>query len=85
VRGQKKRQEAGQHKASIISSEISEAVMAGDYDSGYFAEGAFYPFDNDPKPSLTVMSAYSSPDSISAQNSGSNLDPKLDLAWAIRH
>lgn len=40
-----------QARARFLSSEISEAEMAGDYDRGYFAEGAFYPFDNDPKPS----------------------------------
>src|SRR5690349_3386084 len=38
-------------KARFLSSEISEAVMAGDYDSGYWAEGAFYPIDNYATPS----------------------------------
>lgn len=49
---EKKRKEAiAQARARFLSPLISEAEMAGDYDRGYFAEGAFYPFDNDPKPS----------------------------------
>jgi hypothetical protein len=48
----KKRKEAlAQAKARFLSPLISEAEMAGDYDRGYFAEGAFYPFDNHLKPS----------------------------------
>jgi hypothetical protein len=48
----KKRKEAiDQARARFLSPLISEAEMAGDYDRGYFAEGGFYPIDNDPKPS----------------------------------
>lgn len=48
----KEREEAiAQARAKFLSPLISEAEMAGDYDRGYFAEGAFYPFDNYPKPS----------------------------------
>ena len=48
----KERKEAiDQARARFLSSEISEAEMANDYDRGYFAEGAFYRFDNVPKPS----------------------------------
>lgn len=35
-------------RAKFLSSEISESEMSGDYDEGYFAEGDFYPFDNEP-------------------------------------
>lgn len=51
ARAKERKEALARYKARFLSSEISEAVMAGDYDSGYFAEGAFYPFDNDPKPS----------------------------------
>ncbi len=38
-------------KRDSFSPFISEAEMSGDYDEGYFAEGEFWPFDNDPKAS----------------------------------
>src|SRR5215217_2221774 len=42
----KKRKDAiAQARARFVSPLISEAEMAGDYDRGHFAEGAFYPFD----------------------------------------
>ena len=48
----KERKEAiDRTRAKFLSSEISEAEMANDYDRGHFAEGTFYPFDNVPKPS----------------------------------
>jgi len=48
----KKRKEAiAQARARFLSPLISEAEMAGDYDRGYFVEGAFYPFDHHLKPS----------------------------------
>jgi hypothetical protein len=48
----KERREAvARARAHFLSSEISEAEMAGDYDRGYFAEGGFYPIDNQPMPS----------------------------------
>ena len=46
-----RRKAIAQAKARFLSPLISEAEMAKDYDLGYFAEGDFYPFDNDPKPS----------------------------------
>ena len=35
-------------KERVLSPLISEAVVAGDYENGNFAEGGYYPIDNEP-------------------------------------
>ena len=37
-----------QARARFLSPYISEAEMSGDFDNGYFAEGGYYPFENQP-------------------------------------
>lgn len=39
-------------KKRFLSPLISEAEMSGDYDTGYFADGGFYPIEGDPRASL---------------------------------
>ncbi|MDX6501367.1 MAG: hypothetical protein QOG23_4627 [Blastocatellia bacterium] len=50
-RDKEHRSALARRKERFLSPYISEAEMSGDYDEGYFAEGRFYAFDNDPKPS----------------------------------
>ena len=41
-------------KERFLSPLITEAETSGDYDRGYFAEGGYYPFDNEPLPSQII-------------------------------
>lgn len=51
----KAHEEALRHaRERFLSPLISEAEMSGDYDQGYFAEGCYYPFENEPLPSQVV-------------------------------
>jgi HNH endonuclease len=42
-------------KERFLSPFISEAAMAGDYENGYFAEGGYYPIDNEPAASELIF------------------------------
>ena len=44
-------------KERFLSPEISEAETSGDYDRGYFAEGGYYPFDDEPLPSQIISNS----------------------------
>lgn len=50
-RDRERQKTIAQKRARFLSPEISEAEVSGDYCEGYFAEGAFYPIDNEPLPS----------------------------------
>jgi hypothetical protein len=50
-RDKERQSAAARNKEGFLSPFISEAEMSGDYDEGYFAEGAFYLIDNEPKAS----------------------------------
>lgn len=41
-------------KERFLSPLITEAETSGDYDHGYFAEGQYYPFDNEPLTSQLI-------------------------------
>jgi hypothetical protein len=41
-------------KERFLSPLITEAETSGDYDRGYFAEGGYYPFDDEPLPSQII-------------------------------
>jgi hypothetical protein len=43
-------------KERFLSPLITEAETSGDYDQGYFAEGGYYPFENEPLPSSQIIS-----------------------------
>ena len=48
----KEHEESRHHaKERFLSPLISEAAMAGDYENVYFAEGGYYPIDNEPSAS----------------------------------
>lgn len=41
-------------KERFLAPEITEAETSGDYDQGYFAEGGYYPFDDEPLASQMI-------------------------------